>query len=67
VDLRLSSDRSWLLIMVQDTSRYPPERVGAAGDEQHGRGLLIVDAISMIWVWEALNDSSGEVIRALIE
>jgi hypothetical protein len=53
--------------MVQDTSRYPPERVGAAGDEQHGRGLLIVDAISMIWVWEALNDSSGEVIRALIE
>jgi anti-sigma regulatory factor (Ser/Thr protein kinase) len=67
VGLWLSSDRSRLLIMVQDTSRYPPEPTSAGGDEERGRGLLIVDAISTIWGWEAQKDSGGKVVWALIE
>jgi anti-sigma regulatory factor (Ser/Thr protein kinase) len=67
VGLWLSSDRSRLLIMVHDTSRYPPEPTGAAGDEERGRGLLIVDAISTIWGWEAQQDGGGKVVWALIE
>ena len=68
VGLWLSSDRSRLLILVQDTSRYPPEPTGGAGDhDERGRGLLIVDAISTTWGWDAEEDSSGKVVWALIE
>ncbi len=68
VGLWLSSDRSRLLILVQDTSRYPPEPTGGAGDDdERGRGLLIVDAISATWGWDADEDSSGKVVWALIE
>jgi anti-sigma regulatory factor (Ser/Thr protein kinase) len=67
VSLWLSSDRTRLLIMVQDTSRYPPEPAEAGVDEERGRGLLIVDAISTIWGWEPERDSSSKVVWALIE
>ena len=68
VGLWLSSDRSRLLILVQDTSRYPPEPTSGAGyDDERGRGLLIVDAISTKWGWDAKQDSSGKVVWALIE
>jgi anti-sigma regulatory factor (Ser/Thr protein kinase) len=68
VGLWLSSDRSRLLILVQDTSRRPPQPTGGAGeDEERGRGLLIVEAISTKWGWDAKNGSSGKVVWALIE
>jgi anti-sigma regulatory factor (Ser/Thr protein kinase) len=68
VGLWLTSDRSRLLILVQDTSRYPPEPTGGAGGgDERGRGLLIVDAISTKWGWDAKEDSSGKVVWALIE
>jgi anti-sigma regulatory factor (Ser/Thr protein kinase) len=67
VGLWLSSDRSRLLIMVQDTSRYPPEPTGGAGpSDERGRGLLIVEAISAKWGWDATGDS-GKVVWVLIE
>ncbi len=53
---------------MHDTSRYPPEPTGGAGDDdERGRGLLIVDAISTRWGWDAEEDSSGKVAWALIE
>jgi anti-sigma regulatory factor (Ser/Thr protein kinase) len=68
VGLWLSSDRSRLLILVQDTSRFPPEPTGGAGyEDERGRGLLIVEAISAKWGWDAQEDSSGKVVWALIE
>jgi anti-sigma regulatory factor (Ser/Thr protein kinase) len=67
VILWLTSDRSRLLILVQDTSRHPPEPAPAGHDDERGRGLLIVEAISAKWGWEARNDSSGKVVWALIE
>ena len=68
VGLWLSSDRARLLILVHDTSRYPPYPAGrAGGDDERGRGQLIVDAISTKWGWHAQKDSRGKVVWALIE
>jgi anti-sigma regulatory factor (Ser/Thr protein kinase) len=68
VNLRLSSDRSRLLVQVEDTSRNPPApAVGAHDDDESGRGLLIVDAISTKWGWDAKKDHSGKTVWALIE
>jgi anti-sigma regulatory factor (Ser/Thr protein kinase) len=66
VRLWLSSDRARLLIQVQDTNRYPPAPTGADDDES-GRGLLIVDAISTRWGWDTKEDHSGKMVWALIE
>jgi anti-sigma regulatory factor (Ser/Thr protein kinase) len=68
VGLWLSSDRSRLLILVQDTSRYPPEPADGAGhDDERGRGLLIIEAISAKWGWDAEEDSSSKAVWALIQ
>jgi len=68
VGLWLSSDRSRLLILVQDASRYPPQPTGGASvDDERGRGLLIVEAISAKWGWDAKQDSGGKAVWALIE
>jgi anti-sigma regulatory factor (Ser/Thr protein kinase) len=68
VGLWLSSDRSRVLILVQDTSSRLPEPADDAGDyDERGRGLLIVEAISAKWGWDAKNDSGGKVVWALIE
>jgi len=67
VGLWLSSDRSRLLILVQDTSSYLPEpSAGASADDERGRGLLIVEAISTKWGWDADQDGGGKVVWALI-
>jgi anti-sigma regulatory factor (Ser/Thr protein kinase) len=68
VGLWLSSDRSRLLILVKDTSNYPPQPSGgASADDERGRGLLIVEAISTKWGWDADQVSGGKVVWALIE
>jgi anti-sigma regulatory factor (Ser/Thr protein kinase) len=67
VRLWLSSDRSRLLIQVQDTNHCPPARTGADGQDESGRGLLIVDAISTKWGWHTEDDQSGKIVWALIE
>lgn len=67
VGLWLSSDRSRLLIVVADTSGQPPEPAAPGYDDERGRGLLIVDAISTTWGWDPNHDSNGKVVWALIE
>ncbi len=68
VRLWLSSDRSRLLIQVQDTSHHcPPASTGADDQDESGRGLLIVDAISTKWGWHIREDRRGKIVWALIE
>ena len=68
VVLWLSSDRSRLLIEVQDTSRYPPAPTGGVGEtEESGRGLQIVEAISTKWGWDSQDASRGKTVWALME
>lgn len=67
VHLWLSSDRSRLLIRVEDTNRHPPAPTGADGGDESGRGLRIVDAISAKWGWHTSEDHGGKIVWALIE
>lgn len=67
VRLWLSSDQSRLLIQVQDTSCYPPAPTGGVDDDERGRGLLIVEAISTKWGWDIKADNSGKIVWALME
>ncbi len=67
VGLWLSSDRSRLLVQVQDTNHHPPAPAGADGDDENGRGLHIVDAISATWGWHKNEGHSGKTVWALIE
>ena len=66
VRLWLCSDGSRLLIQVWDYSPHPPVRVDSGGENESGRGLLIVDAISSKWDWHPTGDS-GKVVWALME
>ncbi len=49
------------------TNHCPPARTWVGGQEESGRGLLIVDAISAEWGWLAEDDHSGKMVWALIE
>jgi anti-sigma regulatory factor (Ser/Thr protein kinase) len=63
----LSSDRSRLLIQVQDTSRDPPARTYADDNDESGRGLLIVDTVSTRWGWHPTEDHNAKTVWAFIE
>lgn len=67
VRLWLSSDRSRLLIQVQDANSHPPVRADTHEDDERGRGLLIVDAISTTWGWYEEGDHGRKVVWALID
>jgi anti-sigma regulatory factor (Ser/Thr protein kinase) len=67
VRLWLSSDRSRLLIQVQDSNRCPPARTDADDGGESGRGLLIVEAISTKWGWHPKEGQGGKMVWAIIE
>jgi anti-sigma regulatory factor (Ser/Thr protein kinase) len=67
VRLWLSSDRSRLLIQVQDSNRHPPARTDPDDDNESGRGLLIVEAVSAKWGWHPRGDHGEKTVWALIE
>lgn len=66
VRMWLLADKGSVLIVVWDANPQPPVRIDPAGDAESGRGLLLVEAISIRWDWRALPDAPGKVIRALI-
>src|SRR6266566_6817722 len=51
IRLRLSSDRSRVLVEVWDGSIQPPVLVPANDAADGGRGLLLVDTLSTRWNW----------------
>jgi anti-sigma regulatory factor (Ser/Thr protein kinase) len=51
IKLWLASDRAQVVIRVWDASPQPPVRVDATEDAEHGRGLLLVEAVSKRWGW----------------
>lgn len=66
VRLYLSSDRARLLIQVWDTNPQPPSRRDASSDDESGRGLLIVEAVSTQWDWQPRDDWGGKMVWALM-
>jgi hypothetical protein len=51
IRLWLASDRAQAVICVWDASPQPPIPMDAAQDAEHGRGLLLVEAVSKQWGW----------------
>jgi anti-sigma regulatory factor (Ser/Thr protein kinase) len=68
VRLRLSSDKSRVLVEVWDADPRPPapEDPTASSfpdlDSETGRGLFLVAALSHRWSWHPSRDQSGKVI-----
>jgi anti-sigma regulatory factor (Ser/Thr protein kinase) len=73
IRLWLASDRVQVVICVWDASPEPPVRMHAAEDAEHGRGLLLVEAVSKQWGWFPAEPGSpradghhGKVVWAVV-
>lgn len=55
VRLQLVSDSSRTVVMVGDGNPHPPRRIDADGDNEAGRGLLLVETLSSNWGWYATD------------
>ena len=65
VRLWLLSDSAQILILVWDASPQPPVLADASDEAEHGRGLLLVDAVSEQWGWYSPEDSDGKFVWAI--
>jgi anti-sigma regulatory factor (Ser/Thr protein kinase) len=64
IRLRLSSDRSRVLVEVWDGSTQPPVLIEANAAADSGRGLLLVDTLSTRWNWYFPREMGGKVVWA---
>jgi len=65
VRLWLLSDSAQILILVWDASPRPPVLADAGDEAEHGRGLMLVDAVSEQWGWYTREDSDGKFVWAI--
>ena len=66
VRLWLLAGRAQLLILVWDASPLPPVPVSTSGDEENGRGLLLVDTLSTRW-GHFSHPHEGKAMWALLD
>ena len=67
IRLTLLSDQEQLLILVRDYDPGAPVPRHAGDDDESGRGLMLVQAISDQWGWCPLADgTAGKVVWAVI-
>ncbi len=64
VGLRISSDRTRVLIEVRDGNPHPPVPVQTDSTSEYGRGLLLVETLSERWDWHRAQ--GGKVVWAII-
>jgi anti-sigma regulatory factor (Ser/Thr protein kinase) len=66
--IRLSLRRfpQWMLIEVYDADSNPPVRSSADEQSEHGRGLMLVDALSKEWSYFILP-GGGKVVYCVLE
>jgi anti-sigma regulatory factor (Ser/Thr protein kinase) len=63
IRLWLASDRAQVVICVWDASPQPPVRMDPAEDAEHGRGLLLVEAVSKQWGWFPAEPGAAQADR----
>lgn len=74
VRLWLVSDRAQVVVLVWDASPQPPLHIDISDDSEHGRGLLLVEAISDQWGWyfpgdhdsTSAGDHQGKLVWAIV-
>jgi len=64
VRLWLVSDKTQVVIWVWDASPLPPEPADADDDAEHGRGLMLVQALSTRWGWDFPRGAGGKAVWA---
>lgn len=67
VHLRLSTDRRTVLVEVWDENFRPPEPNQACLDDESGRGLMLVEALTERWGWDLPASGRGKIVWALLE
>ena len=65
VRLWLLSDSAQILILVWDASPRPPVLTEASDEAEHGRGLMLVDAVSEQWGWSPTEEGDGKFVWAI--
>lgn len=67
IRLILTLDHGELAIFVHDDCPGAPEPANADDEDENGRGLLLVKAVSSRWGWYATGDgTSGKVVWAVL-
>lgn len=66
VRMWLLSDKARVMILVWDASPEAPLMLSPEDNEEAGRGLFLVDAISARWDWYPVPNAGGKVVRALV-
>lgn len=64
VTLRLAADRDRVLVEVWDSCASGPLTGCGRLDDESGRGLLLVEAVSDRWNWRPMRDRPGKVVWA---
>jgi hypothetical protein len=54
-------------VEVQDENFRPPEPNQAGLDDESGRGLMLVDALTERWGWDLPANGRGKIVWALLE
>jgi len=67
VHLRLLADRRRVVVEVWDGNPQPPVGKQVAPDEEHGRGLMLVEALCERWGSEAVPGRGGKVVWAELQ
>jgi anti-sigma regulatory factor (Ser/Thr protein kinase) len=65
VRLWLLSDSARILILVWDASPQPPVLMSVTDEAEHGRGLMLVEAVSERWGWYSPEDGDGKFVWAI--
>lgn len=63
--LWLLSDSAQILILVWDASPQPPALMDVTDEAEHGRGLMLVEAVSEQWGWYFRENGDGKYVWAL--
>jgi anti-sigma regulatory factor (Ser/Thr protein kinase) len=62
--LRLADDSGAVAVVVTDPCLLPPVQRAPAADAEHGRGLLVVEALSARWGWSPKDP--GKTVFAIL-
>jgi anti-sigma regulatory factor (Ser/Thr protein kinase) len=55
-----------ILVTVWDPSPLPPARIDTGEQAEHGRGLMLVEAVCERWGWYRREDRDGKYVWAVV-